>query len=122
MPLHIETVPNHQPIITVRRSGHSHPLPKMPGRYWWTEWNAWAFVYKCPGSTTLWVDPPIAHPIPVKITPRVAGDFLPAQPYQRRKPPKSIQVEKAAKQPTSGFTLEMKGSKRGKVYKKTNSP
>lgn len=113
-------VPNEQPVVTVRRSGHSHPLPTAPGRYWWTEWGKWAFVYKVPGSKTLWVDPPgVAHPIPVKISPRIAGDFLPARPHQGYK---SGKVYNAANQPIVGKRSPIKGSKRGKIYKETNSP
>lgn len=51
-------------------------LPTEPGRYWWTEWKALVDVVKLPRRAGLWVTPPGAASVPIKITTMIAGRFI----------------------------------------------
>lgn len=60
-----------------RAPNRRHPLPTLPGHYFWTEWGVDVEVYvKRPGrNATLYVKPPGG--VAIKVTPFIAGAFLP---------------------------------------------
>lgn len=59
--------------------GHKDPakLPKGPGLYYWSAWKAVVRVYKKKGGRHLYVKPPGARAVEVRISPRIAGEFTP---------------------------------------------
>lgn len=58
----------------------AHPLPTKPGKYFWDEWGAVVDITK--KGRSLWVTPPTAGAIPVRISRRTAGIFVKVQEQQ----------------------------------------
>lgn len=77
---YLEYLPNHALELRevnrdfLRRT--AAPIPKTPGRYFWDEWGQVVDVYKKSGMKGLYVTPPTAGAIELKITSRIAGIFV----------------------------------------------
>jgi hypothetical protein len=54
----------------------ARPLPAMPGRYFWDAHGTHVEVYRKPGVDGLYVTPPGAHAVEVRVTARIAGTFV----------------------------------------------
>lgn len=53
-------------------------IPTKPGTYYWDEWGAHVKVVK--RGKVLYVTPPGANRIEIKVTPNIAGVFVEARP------------------------------------------
>lgn len=59
----------------IRRPTNASKLPEVPGMYYWTEWDCIIKIYSKPRCKGLYVTPPGASAVEVKITPFIAGKF-----------------------------------------------
>lgn len=67
-------------LASVRRKPctyYNQDIPKTPGVYYWIEWGENVEVIK--RGKHLYVTPPIAGGIEVRVSGRIAGHFLPAR-------------------------------------------
>lgn len=53
------------------------PIPTKPGRYFWSEYGQVVELTRKRGGKHLYVIPPIAGAIQIRVTNRIAGSFVP---------------------------------------------
>lgn len=63
-------------ILMGQRSRLAAPLPDKPGTYFWDTWGTYVEVYKKPGGRHLYVKPPVPNAVEVRISDRIAGNFI----------------------------------------------